>query len=311
MKFEYINYLLEVAKQGSLNKAAKALFISQPNLSTIIKEFEDEFGIQIFNRSNRGITLTDNGRELINSLTIIANQLDYLLEEYRNSDAPLNCQLNLIHNELCSLMDCFCQFKQEMQMPDLTCNMTSAYLNTVVENIASNANSGLGIICMPYTDYSYYQKIFVNKNLTFTELFKVHGCLIVGKNHPWYEREFVSLEEVSDCTLAYYSVSDLVNYCKFMNFHINSRPFIVNSKAELLSLITHSEICGVGIDFMESPFFTQSPDLRYIPVKNQTSEVIFGTLHNENFHMNNLYLKFVAFLKSNYEKNYDTKYLQS
>ena len=58
LKLEQISYILEIAKQGSIGKAAKKLYMSQPNLSMSIRMLEEELGFKIFDRSNSGVELT-------------------------------------------------------------------------------------------------------------------------------------------------------------------------------------------------------------------------------------------------------------
>ena len=65
MKLEQISYILEIAKQGSIGKAAKKLYMSQPNLSMSIRMLEEELGFKIFDRSNSGVELTAKGMELL------------------------------------------------------------------------------------------------------------------------------------------------------------------------------------------------------------------------------------------------------
>ena len=61
MNILHIKYAVEVARLGSLNKAAETLLIAQPNISRSIKELEGDLGITIFNRSAKGIVLTPEG----------------------------------------------------------------------------------------------------------------------------------------------------------------------------------------------------------------------------------------------------------
>ena len=65
MNILHMKYAVEVAKQGSLNKAAETLLIAQPNISRSIKELEADLGISIFNRSAKGMELTPEGEEFI------------------------------------------------------------------------------------------------------------------------------------------------------------------------------------------------------------------------------------------------------
>ena len=60
-----MTFILEVERCGSMNRAARNLFVSQSALSAAIAEVERELGITAFRRSNRGIDLTQEGRELI------------------------------------------------------------------------------------------------------------------------------------------------------------------------------------------------------------------------------------------------------
>ncbi|KHF37283.1 HTH-type transcriptional regulator GltC [Paenibacillus sp. P1XP2] len=65
MTLQQLKYVIEVANRGSMNEAAKRLFISQPSLSNAIKELETELRITIFERTNKGITLSKEGAEFL------------------------------------------------------------------------------------------------------------------------------------------------------------------------------------------------------------------------------------------------------
>ena len=65
MNILHMKYAVEVAKAGSLNKAAQTLLIAQPNLSRSIRELEADLGIVIFDRSAKGMMLTPEGQEFV------------------------------------------------------------------------------------------------------------------------------------------------------------------------------------------------------------------------------------------------------
>ena len=77
-----VKYALEIAETGSINKAAKSLYLSQPHLSMLIKTLEDEIGIAIFSRSKRGMTLTIPGKEFLDSMRPIISELDSIQSRY-------------------------------------------------------------------------------------------------------------------------------------------------------------------------------------------------------------------------------------
>lgn len=66
LKMEYFYYMKEVCQTGSINRAAENLYISQPYLSQTLKKIEQQLGVPLLKRSNKGISLTDAGKEFLN-----------------------------------------------------------------------------------------------------------------------------------------------------------------------------------------------------------------------------------------------------
>lgn len=84
MNLEQFRYIKEVALCRSISKAAKQLYLTQPTISNAIHNFEEEIGYKIFQRSNQGVALTDEGEKIIGSIDIILNEV----EAIRNSNSP-------------------------------------------------------------------------------------------------------------------------------------------------------------------------------------------------------------------------------
>ena len=83
MNIQYLKYAIEVEKNKSISKAAKNLYMGQPNLSRAIKELEDSLGIVIFERTSKGIAVTPNGEEFLQYAKRILSQIDELEEIYK------------------------------------------------------------------------------------------------------------------------------------------------------------------------------------------------------------------------------------
>ena len=82
MTLQQLRYVTTVAKMGSMNEAAKQLFVSQPSLSGAIKELEKELNITIFFRNTKGVVLTPEGQEFLGYARQVLNQVDLLEEKY-------------------------------------------------------------------------------------------------------------------------------------------------------------------------------------------------------------------------------------
>ena len=70
-----IKYIVAIAKYGSINHAAKAMFISQPQLSHILKITEEECGLTLFQRTSRGTRLTPEGEDYLHHCEIILAEM--------------------------------------------------------------------------------------------------------------------------------------------------------------------------------------------------------------------------------------------
>ena len=97
MTLQQLKYVITIANNKSMNKAAQELFISQPSLSGTIKELENEIGIQIFIRSNRGIIITPEGEEFIGYARQVTEQLSLMEDRYFNKGAKKKFSVSTQH----------------------------------------------------------------------------------------------------------------------------------------------------------------------------------------------------------------------
>ena len=82
MTLQQLRYVTAVADCGSMNEAAKTLFVSQPGLSGAIKELEEETGIEIFKRTNKGVLPTPEGEEFLGYARQLLNQYELLEDRF-------------------------------------------------------------------------------------------------------------------------------------------------------------------------------------------------------------------------------------
>ena len=82
MTIQQLKYIITISENGSLNKAAEVLFVSQPSLTSAVRELEKELGITLLNRGGRGVTLTNDGMEFLQYARQVVAQYERLLEKY-------------------------------------------------------------------------------------------------------------------------------------------------------------------------------------------------------------------------------------
>ena len=82
MTLTQLKYVIAIADTHSMNEAARTLFIAQPSLSQAVKELEEEIGISLFNRSNRGVKITPEGEEFLGYARQVVEQYRLVEDRY-------------------------------------------------------------------------------------------------------------------------------------------------------------------------------------------------------------------------------------
>ena len=87
MNIQHLRYALEVEKTGSISKAAENLYMNQPHLSKAIRELEESVGINIFNRTSKGVIPTKKGAEFLMYAKGIVDKVDEVENMYKKHEA--------------------------------------------------------------------------------------------------------------------------------------------------------------------------------------------------------------------------------
>ena len=113
----HMKYAAEVARLGSLNKAAEALMVAQPNISRSIKELEADLGITIFQRSAKGMVLTPDGEEFMDYARDILNRIDRVEQSYRDGSHKKR-KFSISVPRACYISDAFAEFSKSIGQGD-------------------------------------------------------------------------------------------------------------------------------------------------------------------------------------------------
>ena len=195
MNILHMKYAVEVARTGSLNKAAEKLIIAQPNLSRSIKELEGALGIQIFKRSPQGMHLTPDGEEFIGYAKGILEHIEQVDSIYRTG-ASKKQRFSISVPRACYISEAFTEFSKSI--PDE--NIEIFYKETNSQRTITNIlNSGykLGIIRYAEDYDKYFKAMLEEKNLTYETIARFSYQLIMSRNNPLAEKEEITFDDLS------------------------------------------------------------------------------------------------------------------
>lgn len=195
MTFNQLLYLTEVAKYGSINKAAQANYISQSSISTAIKELENEFDIVIFKRSGRGVEPTEEGQEFLSYAVSLIKQKEWLENRFKNgnySDAP-RFSVSMQHYPFA--VDAFIRMMENEHSPQYYHTLNETDLEEVIKNISED-RADVGIIYMASRNRERLLSILSARNLVFREIAEVAPSIFIRKDHPLSSRNIICTEDL-------------------------------------------------------------------------------------------------------------------
>jgi DNA-binding transcriptional LysR family regulator len=196
LTLQQLKYALEVASKGSMNEAARSLFISQPRLSNAIKELEKEIKITIFIRTNRGITVTNEGAEFLGYARQVLQQFNMLEEKYL-SEKPAKQHFSISTQHYTFAANAFVELVKEFGASEYEFTLRETKTYEIIEDV-KNLRSELGIIYLSNYNESVLLKLLKERDLTFSELFTAKPHVFISKRHPLADKESINLEELDD-----------------------------------------------------------------------------------------------------------------
>lgn len=196
MTLQQLKYVLEVASKGSMNEAARSLFISQPRLSNAIKELEQEIKITIFIRTNRGVTVTNEGAEFLGYARQVLQQYNMLEEKYL-SDKPVKQHFSISTQHYTFAANAFVELVKEFGASEYEFTLRETKTYEIIEDV-KNLRSELGIIYLSNYNEAVLLKLLKDRDLIFSELFTTKPHVFISKSHPLADKELIDLDELDD-----------------------------------------------------------------------------------------------------------------
>ncbi|MDY0407432.1 LysR family transcriptional regulator [Virgibacillus soli] len=196
LTLQQLKYALEVASKGSMNEAARSLFISQPRLSNAIKELEKEIKITIFIRTNRGITVTNEGAEFLGYARQVLQQFNMLEEKYL-SEKPAKQHFSISTQHYTFAANAFVELVKQFGASEYGFTLRETKTYEIIEDVKT-LRSELGIIYLSNYNESVLLKLLKERDLTFSELFTAKPHVFISKSHPLADKESINLEELDD-----------------------------------------------------------------------------------------------------------------
>ena len=282
MTLQNLRYLIEVANYKSVSKAAQALYMSQSALSSAIKDVEDELGIQVFYRTNRGISLTPDGEDCLKYCKEIIERSDYLSVRYQTRQA-LHTYFSVSAQHLPFAVRAFQELTTNRLPAEYDVAMRETSTSAILHDV-STERSELGVVAFQPEQLELFRKALYIHDLSFTELDRLNIYVFVRKQHPLAGKDILSLEDLTDYPFVTYDQDDGPSYYteESQLFKPLRQNIHVCDRATKMAVIRSTDAFSIGVDLpnfnMDEAFKNKETEMAAIPFQDQTERIIIGYL---------------------------------
>lgn len=238
MTLTQLKYVIAVADTGSMNEAAKRLFVAQPSLSQSLKELENEIGITIFLRNNRGVVLTEEGTEFLGYARQVAEQYELMESRYiEKKNVKKKFAVSMQHYTFA--VNAFIEMVKQFGMDEYEFAVRETKTYEVIEDVR-DFRSEIGILYVNEFNRNVLMKLFKELELEFHPLMDCGIYVYMWKGHPLAERQEISLEELEEYPCLSFEQG---NYNSFyfaeevLSTYAYKRLIKANDRATLLNLM--------------------------------------------------------------------------
>lgn len=195
MTLQQLKYVVAVADKGTISKASKELFVSQPSLTNAIRELEKEMNVSIFNRTNKGTVVSQEGEKFLRYARQVLEQASLLEGAFKgNVKQKKSFCVSTQHYSFAvnAFVDLIKKYGEDEY--DFSLRETETY--EVIDDVAK-MKSELGIVYLNSFNEKALGKIFKSNNLKFTELFTANPHIFVSTSNPLANKKSVKMKDLA------------------------------------------------------------------------------------------------------------------
>lgn len=196
MTLQQLRYAVCIANQKSMNKAAAELFITQPSLSSTIRDLEEEIGLTIFLRSNRGIVITPDGEEFLGYARQMLEQYRQMEERFVKKE-KFKKKFSVSMQHYTFAVQAFIHMAKEFGMDDYEFAVHETKTYEVILNV-KNQKSEVGILYLNDFNQKAMEKLLADNDLEFIDLFRCGIYVYLWKGNPLAAMERIGFEDLKN-----------------------------------------------------------------------------------------------------------------
>ena len=196
MKLQQLRYVVKVAECGSITEASRRLFVSQPSITASIRDLENEMGVHIFERTNKGVIVSEEGETFLGYARQVLDQADLLEGKYKGSSEQVpHFSVSCQHYSFA--VNAFVDVIREFDAARYDFTLREEQTHEIIEDVA-HMKSELGILYLSEHNREVIERMLAANELVFEGLFCATPHVFVCSDHPLADHASVTLEDLED-----------------------------------------------------------------------------------------------------------------
>ncbi|RXZ80881.1 LysR family transcriptional regulator [Paenibacillaceae bacterium] len=258
MTFQQMKYIVEIARCGSINRAASKLYVSQSSISSALKELEAELNITIFKRSNQGVELTPEGRQFLSYATSLLERKEYIENLYTSPYVEPEVQFSVSTQRYPFAVDAFVSLVNQMNNPRFNFTIRETSMDKVIDDVYTSL-SDLGVIFTSNLTEKFIKRLLHVRNIEFHLVKKIQPCVYVRKGHPLSGRKSLKAEELNDYIYMAFEHKqgesiDFAEEFNVMPARQPNRTIVVNDRATAVNIVCNTDVVSTGSGLLVEAF---------------------------------------------------------
>ena len=191
-----LKYVIAISTSASMREASGKLYVSQPALSATIRDLEEEIGIRIFERTNKGIKLTEEGNAFVSLAKQAVSQYELVESKYLHAGDGKDYYTIAMQHYVFAL-HAFVNSIQKRGSDSFSYLIKETRTDEVLFSVR-DYKSEIGVLSYSEGNKNIINKLFREYDLEFHPLMVCDTYAYLSKSHPLADREELSLEELRD-----------------------------------------------------------------------------------------------------------------
>ncbi|MBR4668868.1 MAG: LysR family transcriptional regulator [Butyrivibrio sp.] len=290
-----LKYVIAIDEECSMRKAADRLYVSQPGLSSAVRDLENELGIQIFERVHNGVVTTAAGSSFIAYARTAVEQFEKVEEKYLNSKSEKTTfAVSMQHYTIA--VNAFIDTVKEYDLDEYQFSIRETQTSEVIEDLKT-LKSEVGVIALSDFNKNTFKKVFADASLEFHELFTRNTYVYLRKDHPLAGRDELSLEELQDYPCMVFDQGDNTSFYyreEALATYDYKKIISTNERATSIELMLGLNGYAVGAAMLGDSL--NDSDLTAIKLKEEET-LTFGYIIRKGAQLSDMANTFISKLK--------------